>query len=381
MTGDWVPGRRKTVLFVNDSLAMGGIETMIRDFALGLDPQRYAAAVAVFRPGGQLAEELLRAGMSVTSLDKRDGLDIGLVFRLRRHIREVGATVVHSHNYSAWFYCALASAGLRDVRLVHTEHSRVMPLARRRWLERWLSRVTRAVVAVSGDVARSLVHDIGVDRRRVGLIANGVNLTRFRPDDVARRAMRTALGIRDGAVVFGILARLVPVKSHKTLVEAFRQLRQRIPDAHLIIAGDGPCRAELERQIAEAGLDGHVHLLGEVHDGERVLNGLDVYVLSSVDEGMNLTLLEAMGTALPVIATAVGGNPEVVTSGETGLTVPALQPAAMAEAMETLARDRELRRAMGVRGRARVEEAFSQRRTLEDYMSLYDGDPVHAWQG
>ncbi len=372
---------RPVVLFVNDSLAMGGIETMIRDFALGLDGSRFSAAVAVFRPGGQLADELRRSGVRVTSLDKRDGLDLGLALRLRRHIRETGARIVHSHNFAAWLYCALATAGLRGVRCVHTEHSRVMPLARRRWLERRLASVTDAVIAVSADVARSLVRDIGVNRQRVGLIANGVNLRRFRPDPDARSAMRAKLGIDERAVVFGILARLVPVKSHQTLVEAFRLLRQQAPDAHLIIAGDGPCRQALERQIGEAGLTDCIHLLGEVSDGERVLNGLDVYVLSSVDEGMNLTLLEAMGTALPVIATAVGGNPEVVVDRLTGLIVPAQQPAALADAMMVLARDEGLRRALGSRGRSRVEETFSQRRTLEEYMALYDGAAVQVWQG
>lgn len=372
---------RPVVLFVNDSLAMGGIETMIRDFALGLDPARYTAEVAVFRPGGQLADELQRSGVRVTSLDKRDGLDLGLAVRLRRHIRETGARIVHSHNYAAWLYCALATAGLPGVRRVHTEHSRVMPLARRRWLERRLASLTDAVIAVSGDVARSLVHDIRVSRERVGLIANGVNLGRFRPDPAARRAMRASLGIDEHAVAFGILARLVPVKSHQTLVEAFRLLRQRVSGAHLLIAGDGPCREALERQIAEADLNDCIHLLGEVSDGERVLNGLDVYVLSSVDEGMNLTLLEAMGTALPVIATAVGGNPEVVVDTVTGLIVPALQPSALADAMARLAGDKGLRHTLGLRGRSRVEAAFSQRRTLEEYMSLYDGADVQVWQG
>lgn len=372
---------RPTVLFVNHSLEMGGIETMIRDFALNLDAARYRSAVAVFRPGGALAEELIRAGTPVVSLDKREGLDPWLPLRLRRHIRECGASVVHSHNYSAWLYCVLASIGLPGVRLVHTEHSRVMPLARRRWLERRLSEFTRAVIAVSADVARSLVHDIGVARRRVGLIANGVNLSRFRPDPSRRREVRERLGIPPDAFVFGILARLVPVKSHATLIEAFRLLRERCPEVHLLIAGDGPCRMPLEAQVAQANLESRVHFLGEVHDGERVLNALDTYVLSSVDEGMNLTLLEAMATALPVIATAVGGNPEVVADGVTGCLVPALQPATMAEAMERLVRDPSMRRDMGERGRERVESSFSQKRTIEAYMTLYDGAPVHPWQG
>ena len=369
------------VVYVNHSMGMGGIETMIRDFAFNIDRARFDPSVAVFRAGGQLIDQLAGAGIGVEHLDKREGLDIGLISRLRRHIVRTGARVVHSHNYSAWLYCVLASLGLPSVRIIHTEHSRVAPLWRRHVLERLLASRTHAVAAVSADVAESMVTEIRIPRSRVCMIANGINLGRFKPDERRRAAMRESLGLKSDEIVFGILARLVQVKSHRTLVDAFRIVCEELPNARLVVAGDGPCRAELELQVCSMGLEGKVLFLGEVSDGERVLNGLDVYMLSSLDEGMNLTLLEAMGASLPVVATEVGGNPEVVVRDQTGLLVPPAQPQAMAGAMLRFAREPDLRDRLGRAGRARVEAGFSQAATLDAYMNLYEGAAPEPWRG
>lgn len=366
------------LLFVNHSMRMGGIETMIRDFALGLPRAAWQPEVAVFSGGGVLGEQLAAGGMPVTDLHKREGLDPGLVLRLRRLLRTHGISVVHSHNYSAWLYSVLATWGLPGVRLVHTEHSRIEPLPRRQALVRWLARRSSAVVGVSLDVTRSLVEEAGAPADRVGFIANGIDLARFRPDPALRAAARQELGIAVDAAVFGIVARLVPVKSHRTLVDAFAIVRASRPDARLLLAGDGPCRAELEAQVAAAGLGGAVRFLGEVRDTPRVLNALDVYMLSSVDEGMNLTLLEAMACGLPVVATAVGGNGEVVHDGRTGRLVPRLDALAMAERMLELAADAGARERLGDAGRARVEHDFSQAATMRAYEALYRGG---RWPG
>ncbi|MFM2121405.1 MAG: hypothetical protein RL722_2873, partial [Pseudomonadota bacterium] len=200
------------LLYVNHSLGMGGIETMIRDYALSLKAEGWRVEVAIFQGGGQLAEQLVAAGCPVHDLGKRDGLDPGLALRLRRLIRRRRFEVVHSHNYSAWLYSALACTGLPGVRLVQTEHSRVATLARRHLLLRWLARRTSAVVGVSADVARSLVDDVGADAQRVCFVPNGVSLTRFRPDALRRSDLRRRLGLPESALVYGILARLQPVK-------------------------------------------------------------------------------------------------------------------------------------------------------------------------
>ena len=364
----------RKLLFVNHSMRTGGIETMIRDFANGVDPSRFEPLVAVFQGGGPLIDELEARGVPVADLRKREGLDFRVVTQLRQLLRRQKIEVIHSHNYSAWLYSVLASWGTADIRLVHTEHSRVQPMARRHMMERWLARRTHRVVGVSADVVHSLVHDVGMSASKICLITNGVNLSRYRSDPDLRRETRQRLRVADDAIVFGIVARLVPIKSHTTLIDAFAMVHKELPSARLVVAGDGSCLDALKRQVADFSLADSVAFLGEVRDTDEVLNGLDVYMLASTNEGMNLTLLEAMATGLCVVATAVGGNTEVVAEGETGLLVPPSDPGQMARAMVRLARDPQLRATLGAAGRQRVEEYFSQTVTLRTYMSLYDGE-------
>jgi L-malate glycosyltransferase len=163
------------------------------------------------------------------------------------------------------------------------------------------------------------------------------------------------------------------VKSHATLLEAFAGTLRANSRTKLVIAGDGPCRAALEGHAAQLSLGDKIVFLGEVSDAERILNGLDVYMLSSIDEGMNLTLLEAMATQLPVVATAVGGNPEVVEHGVSGFIVPALRPDLMSAQMLALAGNQELRRSMAAAALDRAWEQYSQRRTISSYERLYMG--------
>lgn len=364
------PRSARKLLFVNHSLRMGGIETMIRDFALSMRRQGPLPHVAVLEGGGALADELASQGVPVVDLAKRPGLDLGAVRRLRRYVREAGIDVVHSHNYTAWFYVTLATLGL-GVRRIHTEHSKVKPLWRRRVLERQLARLSHGVVAVSNDVADNLCGQIGIPRRRVTVVPNGVDLQRYRPDAALRQDMRRQLAADEGDVLVGIVARLVPVKAHDVLLAAFAQVHAEFPRARLVLAGDGPCREALQQQCRELGLDGPVHFLGEVRDTPRVLNALDVYVLSSHSEGMNLTMLEAMGCGLPIVATAVGGNVQVVREGGTGLLVPPADPAGLARALSRLVADAGLRRRLGVAGRQLAESDYSQAGTLARYQALF----------
>lgn len=363
----------ESVLFVNHSMATGGIETLIVDMARALRARDFVPAVAVFEGGGSLERRLNELGVAVHPLGKREGLDPRLVFRLRRLILHTAVDVVHSHNFSTWLYTALALRGLtRSVRHVHTEHSNVEFRARRYWLERLLGRMTTYTVAVSAAVRDTMIGDIGIPPDRVRLIYNGIDTKRFAPDAARRQSMRQALGVGADAVVIGIVARLAAVKDHATLVRAFARLRCSCArPVQLVLVGEGPERIALEREVAAHGLGADVHLAGEQHNTDDWLRAFDIYALSSISEGMNLTLLEAMSTGLPVVATDVGGNPEIVRDGETGLLAPARDADAMAAALARLVESDTLRARMGAAGRGRVEECFSQESMLQAYSELY----------
>jgi len=371
MTG---PAKTPAVLFVNHSMAMGGIEMLIVSFVARLRAAGVAARVAVFQGGGSLESDLERRGVPVHRLGKREGVDARMVAKLRRLIRDHEVEVVHSHNFSTWLYTTFAvrSLGRHGPRHVHTEHSNVAPSPRRYWLERRLAALTAHTVAVSGHVRDVMTDRIGIARERVRVIYNGIDTALFAPDEGRRAAMRQALGLGPQEVVLGVVARLAPVKDHATLLRALAETDADIrSQVRLIVVGDGPERAALERLRDELELGDRVRFLGERRDTPALLNAFDIYVLPSLSEGMNLTLLEAMSTALPVVTTSVGGSPEIVSAEETGLLVPPADPTALARALERLIASGELRRRYGEAGRQRVVRMFSQESMLREYLALY----------
>lgn len=224
-------------------------------------------------------------------------------------------------------------------------------------------------VTVSRDLARWLVEDIGLPRSKVLTICNGVDTHRFCPG--GRQVARAALGIGPEAIVIGTVARLDPVKDQAGLLRAFSRVADD-PRALLLLAGDGPCRPELETTVSELGLDGRVRLLGERDDVPSVLAAMDVFVLCSIGEGISNTILEAMATGLPVVATRVGGNPELVVDGETGFLVEPRSPAALAAPLRRYLEDPGLLAHHGRSARDLAEAEFSLERMVGAYEQLYE---------
>ena len=202
---------------------------------------------------------------------------------------------------------------------------------------------------------------------KLQVIYNGVDAQEFRPDPEAGRQVREDLGISLDVPLALAVGRLAPVKDYPGLLKA----AALAPELHLVIAGDGPSRSELDGMVREPGLAGRVRLLGTRDDVPRLLQAADVFVLSSLSEGVSKAILEAMSTGLAVVATRVGGNPELVEQDATGLLVPAGQPEALAKALSTLARDRSAAKAMGARGRERVLAGFQLDATFRAYAGLY----------
>lgn len=365
---------RKKILYLNHCMAMGGIENMIVDFTRLLPADEFEPHVAVFEGGGSLEAALKERHVPVHWLDKHEGIDLGLVFRLRRLLQNQGFQVVHSNNYSAWLYACVASRGLRRLTHVHTEHSGVDSFRRRYTAERWLSRFTTHVVAVSKHVHDVMIDEIGISPQRVRLIYNGVDTMRFCPSPQGRESMRRNLQIPPDVVVIGIVARLARIKNHEILIRAYAKLHAAPgKKTRLVIVGDGPERAGLEEMSRQFGISADVLFLGERRDTPELLNAFDIYILPSLSEGMNLTLLEAMGAGLPVVASRVGGNVEIVEDGNTGYLFPSGNVDALSELFGRLVSEPERRARMGQSGRERVLRQFDQRAMMQHYLSLYRG--------
>jgi sugar transferase (PEP-CTERM/EpsH1 system associated) len=237
-------------------------------------------------------------------------------------------------------------------------------------LRRLCGPVIQRYVPMSRDLGRWLQDTVGVPPERIRQLYSGVDVHRFCPDHGS-----TAAGA-DDQVVIGTAGRLDPVKNQAALVDALRRIHDRDPGRagrlKLIIVGDGPLRAGLEQRVQAAGLQKQVSLLGARQDVPALMRGMDVFALPSTNEGISNTVLEAMASGLPVVATRVGGNPELVVDGVTGMLVAPGDDASLAEALARYAGDPLLRRAHGAAGRARAVEEFSIEAMMKRYCDLYD---------
>jgi glycosyltransferase involved in cell wall biosynthesis len=233
----------------------------------------------------------------------------------------------------------------------------------RRMLNRWTVGLATHVVAVSDRVAAYAAREFRIPPDRLTTICNGVDLDRFRP------APRDGFG---GGSVIGSTARLHAENDHASLLRAFSRVSMRWPEAELLLVGRGPEEARLKALAEDLGTSTRIHFVGEQEDVAPFLHQMDLYVQPSVAAGMPNALLEAMAAGLPVVATAVGGTPEAVVEGETGLLVPPRNPMALADAMLKLLEDRRLAEAFGRAGRARVEADFGEKLMLQRVEALLD---------
>ena len=361
-------------------LQMGGLENGLVNLINHTPPGRYRHAVLCMTDHTDFARRIQDPTVPVIDLHKREGHDLGVYRRLYRAFRTLRPALVHTRNIGTLEAQAVARlAGVRHG--VHGEHGRDMTdLAgthpRHRRLRRLSARWTDRFVALSRDIQRWLIDVQGLPAGKIVQIYNGVDTTRFHPGD-GRRPLTDALGL-SGRLLLGTVGRLSAEKDQLTLVRAYLLLLARAPAlaqrSALLVVGDGPLRGELEAALAAAPADHRaaVHLLGPRDDVPALMREWDLFVLPSRTEGISNTILEAMASGLPVLATAVGGNPELVVDGETGRLVPRDDPEAMAEALAALLADPAALRGMGAAGRARAEERFSIEAMVAKYLSLYD---------
>ncbi len=352
------PGRLR-VAHVTLGLDVGGQEKLLVEFARHADRDGFELVFVSLTGRGRLAADLEAQRWPVVALDQPPGLRPRLVLRLARLFRELKVDVVHTHDDKPLLYGAPAARLARVRRVLHTRHGRAFGLSRRqRFLVRLAARLTDSFVCVSDDCAE-LSRQQGIGGERVQTVRNGIDVSRF-----------TYAGPCKGGPALTV-ARLSPEKDLATLVRAAALAVKERPAFRLEVAGDGPCLLELQKLVRTLGMGEHVRFLGEVRDVPSLLARASLFALSSVSEGISLTLLEAMARGLPVAATRVGGNPEVVADGSSGLLVPPGDPAALARAMLDLWGDRNRSLAMGVVGRRRVEQGFDIRRMVARYEALY----------
>jgi glycosyltransferase involved in cell wall biosynthesis len=350
---------RIRVVHIASQLDIGGMEKLLVEFARHADRGRFELRFISLGTRGRLAGEIEACGWSVVALEEPPGMRWGLVLRLARLLRRWGVDVVHAHNTKPLIYGGPAARLARVNRVVYTRHGQRRNARRmENVLFRLAIRTVDRAACVSHDAARLSARD-GIHPGKIATIWNGIDVERF-----------GCLGPQTGgpAVMIG---RLSPEKDVATLLRATAIVARECPTFRLEIAGDGRCLPDLRRLADELALGEQVRFLGEVDDVPSVLSRAYLFVLPSLTEGLSLTLLEAMARGLPVLTTRVGGNPEVVVDGQTGLLIPPGDPPAMARAILRLLRDPAGTSRMGLAGRRRVEHHFEIRRMIADYEALY----------
>jgi glycosyltransferase involved in cell wall biosynthesis len=358
------------IAHVTFGLDVGGQEKLLVEFARHADRSRFDLQFLSLGERGMLAGDIEALGWPVESLGEPAGLRPSLIAKLAHRFSLGRPAVVHTHDRRALFYAAPAARLARVPWVVHTRHGRdAHATPRQIAMLRHLARMANRFVCVSGEIGE-LSRAQGVAPSRLRTILNGIDIDRFRfigPDPA-------------GPVV--TVARLSPEKDVANLVRAAAIAAERAPNLRVEVAGGGACRADLDRLAAELGVADRVAFLGEVRDVAAVLRRASLFVLPSRSEGIPLTVLEAMARGLPVVATRVGGLPEVIEDGRTGLLVPPADPAALARAIVEVLDDPRRGDDMGHAGRRRVERCFDVRRMVEQYEDTYlEGIPGHRRSG
>jgi glycosyltransferase involved in cell wall biosynthesis len=345
----------------------------VGNLVTGLARDPYRHEIWCLEEEDRFGRELRQRGVSVVELGRRRRRDLDLFRRLATRLRRDRVDILHCHDVLSWFYGTIAALGGR-ARVVVTMHGRRPSISKRHLIEqRLLTFGTAAIVSVSEYLKRQLVDELRLASGRVLTILNGIPIDRSiaDPGSAERRIRaRRALGLSEDAIVVGSVGELSSVKHLDLAIEALGEARRRVPSLQLVLIGDGAERDRLTRLATDLGLEGAVCFAGIRRDVGLMLQAFDLYVCSSHYEGISLAILEAMAAGLPIVATAVGGNTEILAD-RSGVLVPSDDKARLAATFVELAVSPESRLALGNEARRRVCARHSLEGMLAAYDSLY----------
>jgi sugar transferase (PEP-CTERM/EpsH1 system associated) len=363
-------------MHVLHTLRRAGAEMLVYDM-IRARRNEFDFVVVALDDGGDLRPLLRRMHVPVHILERRPGWDWACARRIARLAKRHDVQVIHAHQYTPLTYSCMARlVGAWSRRIVFTEHGRRYPDQRRfkRIVSNrlWIRRLVHRSTAVGEAVRQALAENEAFKLRRIEVIHNGIDPDQWpMPDDQYRSDVRRSLGIDENQPVILQVGTLRPVKDHLTAILSLAHLGESGCRPLLLLAGDGPMRNQIELEVHRYGLAKQVRFLGARDDVADLWQAADVGLLTSLSEGISVALLEAMACGRPVVATDVGGNPEIVIDEQTGLLAPRGDAPALAAALHRLLSDETLRKQFGQAGRTRVEQHFSQQQMHDRYMAIY----------
>lgn len=355
------------ILHIVNSLDCGGLENFTIELSKELKLKGDVPFICCLDKMGNLAPNAIDSGISVTDLQIKNGLDLQCIWKLRQYIIANEIDVVHTHNKKPLIYGTIAAKLANVKRIIHTRHGQAADVVP--WL---IWKLNSKVVTISEDAKSCLISSNNIAEKNVDVIENGIPLDKF--DSISTEVsqeLKNEIGLLPENQVVGIVARLAIEKDHRTLICAFAEVLKVNENAVLLIVGDGPLSKELQELTQELKIEKSVYFLGFQQKIAELISIFDIFVLSSTSEGMSLTLLEAMASKKPIVATNVGGNPEVVQDGLTGFIVPAQKPEKMAEAIINLLKNKQLMQEFALNGYQRIKSKYSLITMTEKYKRLY----------
>jgi len=365
------------ILHILHSLQVGGLENGVVNLVNRLDPGMFDHAVCCIDSSGSMAERLTRP-VEIFTMRKGKERDYLLPFHIARIVKKVHPDLVHTRNWGA--IDGVIGARLAGVkRIIHGEHGREAadPTGankRRKMARKALNPLISRFVTVSAELRGWLIDDVGISGDKIVQIINGVDTEKFRPGE-NRGLAKQILGLDPDSFVIGTVGRLDPVKDFQTLVKAvaglFATEGDKTAKAALVVIGSGPEEQKLKTLADNLGLAGRVVFLGERKDVSELMQGMDLFVLPSIAEGISNTILEAMAVGLPVVASRAGGNRELVAEGENGFLFSIGDDRELASIIVDYINKPEMRLEHGSNSRSRTKTNFSLARMVREYEALY----------
>jgi glycosyltransferase involved in cell wall biosynthesis len=373
---------KKTIIFVIDGLGVGGAERLMIPILSCLDRERFEARVCVLqsKEGNPLAADIQALGIPVDSLNIRHLRDLMAISKLRGYLKKYKADIVHTQLEFANILGNIAarSLGLPGISTIHVLPVQAGSLKVRlhQWVEWMALRIfCDRVITVSEETRRHYVNQSGIPAEKLLTIHNGIDLERFQrvEPDLAHAALRREFGLPDDAILLITVAVLRPPKGIQFMIRALPSILARFPNAYYLVVGDGAHANALADEAVQNNVKEHVLFAGSRRDIAHLLSGSDVFILPTLTEALPTVLAEAMACHLPIIASAVGGVPEMVQTGENGILVEPADPVELSAACTQLLANHDLRISMGEKGWLQVNEKFNVKRQVLQLQKQYLG--------
>jgi sugar transferase (PEP-CTERM/EpsH1 system associated) len=368
------------IAYIVASLGYGGVEKYVVDIVNNINKKKFSPTVFTFKKDGPL-KKLINPDVKIHEIEKKNGNSLLFPLRLGRLLKEDSISIVHSNNWSTFGEATIAASVARVPTMIHAQHGIEMNDAEayvkskrfiRNRLRQGFSQLTDRIVVVSQATKNFVCNEWKTPECKVQLLYNGIDIDTFSPrSNKEYNSLRTKLNIEQKQTVIGCTGRLMTVKNFPFLIRAFHKISSSFPDSILLLIGDGPERKNIESLTAKCNLNDRIILAGHRDDIKDLLHVLDIFVLPSISEGVSLALLEAMASGLPIIASNVGGNPEVIENNKSGLLVRSNDHDHLAELLSLLLNDEGRREQLGNAARKRVEGKFDKANMMKNYEQLY----------